>query len=200
MVQNSNISRILFVVVFLGLALDLTGCAYRLGYGQRSLPGGYSQIAIPVFKNKSDIVGIEGSFTNSMIRQFANSKVAKVVDKAEAPLWVEGEIVNVELVHEGRINANEGSENTIGLPSNTVLTTQYRVLTTVALVLKRASDKKIVWQGSVKGERVYPAPQVGPAVINSVNPLYNHNAKVDMIENMSIDMMAEAHDRMTESF
>jgi len=183
-------------------AVLMAGCAYNVGYGHRSLPGGFDRVAIPVFKNRSDIVGIEAAFANSMIRQFANSKVAKVVDRDSAPLVVEGEIVSIELIHEGRIDRNQLSpqENTFGLPQNTVLTSQYRVLANVALQLRRSDNQKVLWTGTVRGERVYPAPQVGQPIVNSVNPLYNHNARIDVIEQMSQQMMAEGHDRMTENF
>lgn len=197
--------KVLRFAIFSLLVLPMvsaSGCAYRIGYGQRSLPGGFDRVAVPVFKNKSELVGVEGSFTNSLIRQFSASKVAKVVAKEQAPVWVEGEIVSIELIHEGKIDANQltESENTFGLPDNTVLTSQYRVLTTVSLALRRSSDKKVLWTGAVKGERVYPAPQVGLKVVNSVDPLYNHNARFDIVEQMSVDMMSEGHDRMTENF
>jgi hypothetical protein len=196
-----------FFLVLISLLPSLVfglGCAYRMGYSQRGLPEGHQTIAIPVFKNKSDIMGIETAFTNSLIRQFATSKVAKVVDGKQAPVVAEGEIVKIELVHEARVDANElirKNENaTFDLPPNTVLTTQYRVYTTVSVVLRRKSDKHIIWEGSFRGEGVYPAPQVGTGVVNSVNALYNHNARLDVIETMSTTMMAEAHDRLTENF
>lgn len=198
--MQNTLSKVLFILM---VPLSISSCAYRMGYGQRSLPGGFDRLAVPVFKNRSEVVGIEGSFTNSLIRQFGASKVARVVSKNEAPVFIEGEIVSIELVHEGKLDANElnkKNENSFGLPDNTVLTSQYRVLTTVSLVLKNSADKKILWQGNVKGERVYPAPQVGLEIVNSVNPLYNHNARIDIIEQMSVDMMTEGHDRLTENF
>ena len=189
----------------------LSSCAYKWGYGDRSLPGGYTKIAIPVFSNRSDFVGIEAAYTNALIHEFAKSKVAEVVKKKRSEVFIDAAIISVQVIHQGSRNINAGNvsdtvsgtddaENEIRLPENTVLTTEYRVVTNAKVYLRRTLDRKILWQGTFFGERVYPAPQVGLGVVNSVNPLYNHNARINVIEGMSGDMMAEAHDRMTENF
>lgn len=157
-------------------------------------------MAIPVFKNATQQVGIEGFFTNELIRQFNRSQVAKVADKSVAPVVIEGEIQSIQYVHGGQINANKEAENKINLPDNTVLTVEYRVLLKAHVLLRRVSDQQVMWQGDFANERVYTAPQVGLQVINSVNPLYNQSARMEVIELMAQDMMAEAHDRMTENF
>lgn len=190
----------------------LSSCSYRWGYGERSLPGGYTKIAIPVFSNTSQFVGIEAAYTNALVHEFAKSKVARIVDKKNSEVFVDAAIVSVEVVHQGSRSIDSGNvgevdpdivddpENAIRLPVNTVLTTEYRVNTNTRVTLRRTIDRKVLWQGVLRGERVYPAPQVGLGVVNSVNPLYNHNARINVIEGMSGDMMAEAHDRMTENF
>ena len=189
----------------------LSSCGYRWGYGERSLPGGYTKIAIPVFHNRSDYVGVEAAYTNALIHQFAKSKVAKLVKKKHSEVYVDATIVNVSIVREGTRSIDAGNvsdtdpktgdgENEIRLPVNAVLATEYRVITNTKVYLRRTLDRKVLWEGTLVGEKVYPAPQVGLGVVNSVNPLYNHNARINVIEGMSGDMMADAHDRMTENF
>jgi hypothetical protein len=97
-------------------------------------------------------------------------------------------------------NQNATSNQSIQLPNNTVLGSQYDVLITANLALRRTSDHKIVWEGKFNGEQVYQAPQVGAAVINTVDPIYNHSALKTVVEQIALDMMNDAHDRMTENF
>jgi hypothetical protein len=173
-------------------------CAYRFGYGQRALPGGYKQVAIPVFKNKSSIIGAEVGFTNALIREFARSGISDIVPKDSAPAVIEGVIEDVEFVH---LSQTLGSgDDPYGLPENTVLTSEYRVLLKAQLKLRRVSDNTILWEQVFSGERVYSAPQVGKRVVNSVNPLYDHSARYQIVEELALDAMSEAHSRMTESF
>lgn len=183
---------------FIGLASS--GCAYRMGYTERELPGGHQQVAIPVFSNKTAITGLEVPFTNSLLSEFSKSKVAKIVDKNRAPAVILGTISNVEVIHGGAINRNDEDDVDIDLPQNTVITTEYRILVAVSIRLQSAVDQQIIWQGEFKGERVYTAPQIGTASLNSANALYNQNARFETIAQMSRDLMAEAHDRISENF
>ncbi|OFZ18238.1 MAG: hypothetical protein A2Z20_12015 [Bdellovibrionales bacterium RBG_16_40_8] len=188
-----------YILSFIGFMV-ISGCAYRFGYVQRDLPEGYKQIAIPVFKNMTQEVSIERFFTNELIHQFGRSQVANVVSVADAPATIEGRITDIKYVPGGQVNGNKSSENKIGIPRNSVLTVEYRVLVNADIVLRRNSDQKVLWQGSFSNESVYAAPQVGLNVVNSVNALYNNSARINLIEHMAHDMMAEAHDRMTENF
>lgn len=186
-----------FALILSLLAFSLSaGCAYRFGLGERALPGGYRQVAIPVFKNKSPEVGIEAGFTNALIRRFARSQVADVTSKELAPLVLEGTIDTVSVA--------AGAPQTPGqlttLPDSTVLNTQYTIVVSSTLVLKRQSDEKILWQGNFRSERVYPAPRIGAPVLNSANTTYNQSAKINAITALAEEMMAEAHNRVTESF
>ncbi len=176
----------------------MSGCAYNWGNEHRDLPGGYTEVALPIFKNRTNIVGIEPKFTNYLIREFARSKNVKIVDKQSAPVFIEGDLKDIQIIHEGQIDANV--DQSLKTPLNTVLTTEYRMIMTAEVKLVRTSDLKVIWTGSFKNERTYNAPQVGLSGINSVNPLYNHSARIEIIDLIAQDMMAEAHDRMTENF
>ena len=174
------------------MALLLTSCAYRLGSPQKTLPGGYKQISIPMFKNLTQEPGIEVSFTNSIIQEFGRSRIARVVEPSQAEGLLEGEVTDLQYL--------SGGSTERSLPSGSVLATEYRILLFVRVRLKRQSDKTILWQSDFTGERTYVAPQVASAGINTVNPLYNLSARRQNIEVMASEIMAEAHDRLTENF
>jgi hypothetical protein len=175
------------------ILLSFTGCAYHFGPLRQSLPGDYKEVAIPVFDNRSQMVGIEVPFTNELIQQFQKSKVAEVVSRSDASVVLEGEIESVQFEPLGFV---EGS----GLPGNTVLTTQYRILVLIRLGLRKTADNQLLWSQVFKGERVYSAPQIKKEGFNSANPLYNHSAKHINIQAMAKTIMADAHDRIVERF
>lgn len=181
------------------LALATSACAYQMGIGTRGLPGGYKQLAIPVFTNKTQEVGAEVDFTNAMIREFEQSQVAEVVSVDTAPLKLEGEIKSVK--YETRSAAQAAEKGEIpALPTETVLTTSYQMVVETTLRLRRMSDQAVLWEGRVINEKVYSAPRIGTPVVNSANVLYNQSAKKQNLSTLASEMMEEAHDRMTESF
>lgn len=180
------------------LSLSLSACAYQFGYAQRTLPGGYKQVAIPVFQNKTKEVGAEKYFTDALIREFNRSQVAEVIDRNGAQVVVEGQIKSMDFKPSSL--ASSSTSNNINLPTNTVLATEYQVIIVANVKLRQLSDQKVLWQSDFKAEQVYQAPQVGLATLNTVDPVYNHSAHKDVIEKLSRDMMNDAHDRMTENF
>jgi hypothetical protein len=175
-----------------------SGCAYHFGLAERALPGGYTQVAIPMFKNQSGEVGIEPFFTNSLIRRFSRSQAARVTDKELSPLLLLGFVDSVQIVN-GPAVINSSPQGR-SLPDQAVLITEYRLLVKTHIVLKRKSDDKIMWQGTFTNEKVYAPPRIGAELVNSANATYNQSVKMETIALLAEEMMAEAHDRMTENF
>lgn len=185
-------------ILLFALIFSTLSCAYRLGLSERALPGGYTQVAIPVFKNASQDVGIEMFFTNALIRRFSRSQVASVTNKEISPLTLEGNIVKI--ITEPGPAVTKGPRQFRELPEQVVLTTNYRLIVVAEIILRRKSDDKVVWQGTFNNERTYEAPRIGTAIVNSANATYNHNVRNQTIAVLADEMMAEAHDRMTENF
>lgn len=182
-----------FILSAICFVLGLSSCAYRIGSPDRSLPGGYRQVFVPIFKNKSMEPGIEVAFTNALIQEFERAKIGRVTEQSQAEVIAEGEIDSVTYTPSSK---KEGSD----LPMGAVLAAQYTILISAKLTLMRSSDRSILWSGTFNGERAYNAPQVFAAGINTVNPLYNLSARRQNIDVMASKMMSEAHDRMTENF
>ncbi len=175
---------------------ELLGCSYQLGFSSRSLPGGYNEVAVPVFKNYTQEVGIETYFTNELIRQLAQSGVAQVIPRAVAAVVLEGSIDELRFDRTVKATQNEIRF----LPLGSVLTTEYRIYMGLKIRMKRISDNLVLWQDTFHNERVYFAPQVGSPGINSSDSLYNQNARQQNIAKMAKDMIVEVHDRLTENF
>lgn len=178
------------------LFLVVCACGYKFGLADRALPGGYTQVAIPVFKNTSSDVGIEIPFTNALIRRFARSQVARVTEKDLSPLVLEGTIEAIDTKPGPAVTSAELKT----LPDGAVLTTEYRLIVAARMILKRRSDEKVIWQGRFTNEKVYAAPRLGKEVLNSANATYNQSVRMETISQIAEEMMAEAHDRITENF
>lgn len=189
-------TTLLFRFVIPCATLFLAGCAYHGGFGNRALPGGYSLVAVPVFKNQTIEVGSETYFTNALIRELERSKVVRIIPKTDAQATIEGVVESITLVQGSRFEASPSNT----LPTSTVLTTSYSVRVRARVTLRRNSDQTILWTNLFEGERTYNAPRLTAPGINSANATYNHSARHQTISALALDMMAEAHDRLTENF
>lgn len=223
-------------VIVIAFAFCATACGhYQLGHGNRTLPGGYDRVSVPMFLNKTHEVGIETYFTEALRLEFERSDLAKVVDRKDAQVVLEGVITHLsivptlqaqpdssDLLTPDPINPATGQpypdpkalraggepEKTFNpLPKHTVLNKQYSVTLTVSVSARRASDHSILWSGNFTSTRPYNGPLLGTPTlldgtpgINTAAPLYNQVARQDTIARLAKDMMAEAHDRITENF
>lgn len=191
-----SISNIKISIVFSLILTLVTGCAYQLGTSNRGVPGGFRTVAIPVFKNRSQEVGVEVPFTNALKLEFERTHSARVVDERDSEVIVEGAIDSIDY----RPIASQTSAGLPTLPAGAVLATSYLIDVTSTMTLRQKSNGKVLWTGQVKQQKTYTAPQVATSVVNSVNPLYNLSSRRANLDVMATDMMTEAHDRMTENF
>lgn len=174
------------------------GCAYRAGFTERRLPGGYDLLAVPVFANATPTTGTEVYFTNAMIRELARSGVVRVTERSSAQATLEGEVQNITFAPVSQIKFEPGDASNF-LPPGTVLTTAYRVQVVTRVQLRRNSDQSVLWANTFVGERTYSAPLIGTTGLTSANALYNHSARYQAVELLAQDLMAQAHDRLLES-
>ncbi len=178
------------------ILLFLSGCSYKLGFSERGIPGGYENVAVPVFANATVEAGTEVYFTNAIILELERSKLARIVSKDLAQVTLDGTIVSI--IYSGE-NPLLGT-NTY-FPAGVVPPTLgYRIYAKVNLALRRNYDQKLLWKSEFLGERTYNAPVIGTSGLNSADATYNHSAHYQNIAQLANDMMAEAHDRLTENF
>ena len=176
-------------------------------------------MAVPMFVNRTQEVGIEPYFTSALRTEFERSKTAVVTSRVDAQLVLEGTITSV--TYTPTIQIKNSSTSLIEppshqiavpvpggtpalqknpLPNTTVLNTQYQVVVAIKLVARKNSDQTILWASDFSSQSTYLAPLLGTPVINTAAPLYNQNSRVETIAKIAGDMMSEAHDRLTENF
>lgn len=179
----------------------LNACVlYSIGYRHHSLPGNYKKVAVFLFKNDTQEVGLETDFTHALIRQFKRSQVVKVVGLSSALVFLEGSIINVTYKPKSFIEPLRLPDGRLSLPSSTVLVSSYDVIIHLNLKLIQKENQKVIWETRMKEESSYHSPQIGMERINSSNALYNHSARRDKIKEMAENMMTKAHDLMMERF
>lgn len=171
----------------------LEGCAYRFGPHHRQLPGGHQKIFVKIFENRTQEVGIEVEFTNAFIQELARSGVAMVTTEANADVIFVGVIHAVSYLGKSAVTFETTPGETRSLIS------EYQ--THVNVVFKLLDQqKKELWQGQILGEKNYKAPQVRTMGLSTANPLYNQNARRQVLKVIAKDMAAEAIGDMTENF
>ena len=172
-----------------------------MGYTQHGLLSHFQELSIPMFKNKTQIVGIEVYFTSSLIRKFARSKVAKVVDSSLAQVSLRGEIESVIFKSSGFSDTREQhllSDEKIS--TSKTLASTYDVIIHVRLKLIQRKDGKVLWEEDFREESSYQAPQIGLEKMNASNPLYNHRVRLEKIKEIAEETMSKAHNLMIEQF
>ena len=185
-------SYIYLVLVF---TLLLSSCAYKVGQKFRSLPGGYQRLSIPVFKNKSMEPGAEAIVTSALKEEFFRSTVLKVVDDNNAEVRLEG----IETLKFDSMAIKE-SDNNNHLPIGTVLATTYNMTVVINVKLVKTGTSEVLWQSQFTGSRPMNASQVNIAGVNSVNPIYNQNAKRLILELVANELSNQIHNNLTENF
>jgi hypothetical protein len=200
----------------------VTGCAsYHFGQHKRALPGGYDRVAIPLFSNKTQEVGIETYFTESLRMEFERSRLAKVTSKNDAQVILEGAIVVTGYTGGVAITGGDqtskeirtpypitlppsgsgaATENTNPLPQGTFLNKEYYTTVTVRIVARKVSDSSVLWEGDFSSQRQFFAPLIGTPGLNTANPLYINTSRQETVARIAKDLMSEAHDRLTENF
>ncbi|MBL7542510.1 MAG: LptE family protein [Bdellovibrionaceae bacterium] len=189
-------SKILAGLLF-GVMILYSGCAYKVGQKFRSLPGGYQRLSIPVFKNKSMEPGAEAILTQALKEEFFRSTVLKVVSDNEAEVRLEGQI---EALRYDPTSTVIESDQKNQLPTGTVLTSSYIMNVILNVKLVKTATAEVLWQSQFSSSRQMSASQVTYAGINSVNPIYNQNAKRIVLESVAYELSNQIHNNLTENF
>jgi hypothetical protein len=145
-----------------------------------------------MFKNLTQEVGIEVSFTNATIDELLKSRVASLNPHAEVD--VQGIIESVRYLPSGKTPVTKIGSDEVNLAA------EYSVVIVIDMTVKKRNDDQVLWTGKFTGERSFSAAQIKAPIINSANPLYNLSARRRNIAELAQDMVAEATDKMTENF
>lgn len=189
-------------VLLLTQVMTLASCGYQFGYGDRSLPEGVKSVYIPIFENESYQTGAEVQFTNALIAEIHDSKIARISSAKTAEATLKGRVIRVDFeqanIDSRRRDEDDKSSGIRNLPRGTVITTEY--LARVTVEVQMFKDNKLVWKQWLRDERLYDAPQLGLEGINTANANYNRTARETVVKDLARVMMHELYGRLTENF
>ncbi len=201
---NSKFANLKWLAVILLIIIGVLnfGCGYQFGYGNRSLPEGVKSVHIPIFANDSFQTGAEVQFTNALIAEIHDSKIARIANSKNADAVLKGRVIRVDF-EQANIDSRTRDEDpkTSGirnLPRGTVITTEYLARVTIEVLMFK--DGKLVWKQWLRDERLYDAPQLGLEGINTANASYNRTAREAVVKDLARVMMHELYGRLTENF
>ena len=83
----------LFLACLVSL-LFIYGCYHLVGSGSSEISSKIETIAIPIFKNRTDVPGIELVVTDAMINEFTSFSPEKMTDAEHAKTVLEGKVIS----------------------------------------------------------------------------------------------------------
>ncbi len=184
-------------LVIMSLILTLAGCAYHMGPYKRELPGGYKKIFVKILENRSQEVGVEAEFTNALIEDLARSGVAQVSREADADVILGGVIYAISYRGQSAFSFETAPGQTGTQPRS--LFGEYQTNVNVLFKLHDRQGKEL-WQSQIAGDRNYKAPQLKTMGLSTANPLYNQNARRQVLKLVAKDMATEVVSDMTEDY
>ncbi len=174
------------IICFMALAVlgVLSGCGYHLSSEAQtpSLTAGKT-IAIPMWRNKSYRMNLEGVMTGCMVDEFAFRSGGMVVSEDAAELLLNGTIENyiTEAVAYTSVD----------------IVREYRITMTVSATLTEKKSQKVLWKGMLSANQVYPA-LIDPNVPNRI-ALQQNNEDAALLE-ISRKIARELYQKMSENF
>ena len=82
------------VLLLAACALVAAGCGYSL---RGNLPGHIKTVAVPVFRNRTSVPGVENFLTGAVVAAFSTNGRLRVVRPEQADSILEGEVVGYQL-------------------------------------------------------------------------------------------------------
>lgn len=196
--MKSAMTKCLSLLSLLLIAALFASCAYHFGSTNRSLPGGYTKVSVPIFKNSTGEPGVETYFTTAIIEELERHDLAEVTGEHDAQAVLQGTIQNIRFDRTAYYQPDATSAERI--PEGTALNKEYYITINAEVKLIRRSDQKVLWSNTFTSRRQYLAPLITTIGLNSANALYNHSARLQNIATMAKEMMEQAHNHMTENF
>lgn len=129
---------LLLVVLLIG------GCGYQAMSQPGSLPDGLQTLHIALFGNRTTEAFLENSVTEALIERFSRQRGLSLVEApAQADAQLSGALVGYGIGVSGYDQRDQ--------------ITEYRLSMTVEAELRRRSDGKVLWKGSVERAEEFPS-------------------------------------------
>ncbi len=162
------------VFAILCFLVFLSACGYRFA-GGGSLPSGIKTVCVTILVNRTSETGVENTFTNDLIYEFARHGKIASIDKADALLSGVVKSMSIETI------SHSGAHTSL----------ERRVKFTLDLKLTD-NHGKIIWSKSVSGNEAYD--------VVSDNKLTTEQNRRSAISTLSERLAEKVYNRLTEDF
>jgi hypothetical protein len=141
--REEKLKMIRGLLIILILALGEAACGYRFVGQETNLPGDIKTLAIPLFTNETDQLGLESEITQALRERFISSKRLVIREEKSADLILKGKVRSF-------------STTSVAVTKGLLVTAGYRAMVTVEIVLKRHPDGQVLWKDEISEVWNYP--------------------------------------------
>lgn len=135
-----SLSRLLIVII---LVIGEAACGYRFVGQETNLPVDIKTLAIPLFANQTDQIGLESEITQALRDRFISSKRLAIREEKSADLILKGQVKSF-------------STTSVAVTKGLLVTSGYRAMITIEIILKRHQDGQILWKDEISEGWNYP--------------------------------------------
>lgn len=134
------IKKVLLVII---LTIGEAGCGYRFVGQETNLPGDIKTLAIPLFANQTDQIGLESEITQALRERFISSKRLLIQEEKSADLLLKGKVKSFRTI-------------SVAVTKGLLVTSGYRAMITIEITLKRQEDGQVLWKEEISEGWNYP--------------------------------------------
>lgn len=184
------------------VAAMVSGCGYSWqGINNPWRAHGVERIYVRTLTNNTLIAGAEVPFTSALVKQFVQGKRLLLVGREED---ADAVLLGTLLQAESRINTDttvsqiSRATETRGF-SEMVIASDYVAVATIDVQLVRRRDKRMLWNQSFSGSKIYPGNNRF-GVQGSTSSLINSSQEAMALSDLSVLLASDAYDTMLEAF
>lgn len=135
-----TIKKVLLVII---LTIGEAACGYRFVGQETNLPGDIKTLAIPLFANQTDQLGLESEITQALRERFISSKRLVIREEKSADLLLKGKVKSF-------------NTTSVAVTKGLLVTSGYRAMITIEITLKRLQDGQVLWKDEMSEGWNYP--------------------------------------------
>lgn len=134
------VKKVLLIII---LAIGEAACGYRFVGQETNLPVDIKTLAIPIFANQTDQLGLESEITRALRERFISSKRLVIGEEKSADLLLQGKVKSFGTI-------------SVAVTKGLLVTSGYRAMITIELTLKRQQDGQVLWKDEMSEGWNYP--------------------------------------------
>ncbi|MGB9700693.1 MAG: LPS assembly lipoprotein LptE [Thermodesulfobacteriota bacterium] len=141
--REKKLKAIRRLLIILILAMGEAACGYRFVGRETNLPGDIKTLAIPLFTNQTDQIGLESEITQALRERFISSKRLVIQEEKSANLVLKGKVKSF-------------NTTSVAVTKGLFVTSGYRAMITIEIILKRHQDGQVLWKDELSEGWNYP--------------------------------------------